>query len=127
MPDDRPLTEIVAEGREDILPSVPPATTEADALIRLAYDARFGGHDWQRRAYSYLWRDRAAAPHDGAAVREAAEELQRIDNLLARRITLDGLTRVQKIALALRVCEETDPKGEVAARYVCRCGAKGGA
>jgi len=46
--------------------------------------------------------------------------------LLARRITLDGLTRVQKIALALRVCEETDPKGEVAARYVCRGGQKGG-
>ena len=66
-----------------------------------------------------------APPPPSDAVREAEEELQRIDSLLARRITLDGLTRVQKIALALRVCEETDPKGEVAARYVCRGGQKG--
>ena len=61
----------------------------------------------------------AAAP-DG--LRKAAEELQRIDSLLARRITLDGLTRVQKIALALRVCEETDPKGAIAARYTATRG-----
>ncbi len=59
----------------------------------------------------------APAPPAADEVREAAEELQRIDNLLARRVTLDGLTRVQKIALALRVCEETDPKGAIAARY----------
>ena len=66
---------------------------------------------------AYVERLRSTPPPASDAVREAAEELQRIDNLLARRITLDGLTRVQKIALALRVCEETDPRGAIAARY----------
>lgn len=28
---------------------------EAEALIRMAYDARFGGTAWQRRAHAYLW------------------------------------------------------------------------
>lgn len=67
-----------------------------------------------------------ASPAPGSEeAREAEDELQRIDNILARRITLDGLTRVQKIALALRVCVETDPKGEVAARCALRGGQKG--
>lgn len=46
----------------DPLPEVPEPVTEADALIRLAYDARFGGRDWQRRAYAYLWRDGGFKP-----------------------------------------------------------------
>lgn len=75
--------------------------------------------------YRVALSDALAQKPGGAEVREAAEELQRIDSLLDRRSALDGLTRVQKIALALRVCEETDPKGEVAARYALRGGQKG--
>lgn len=49
-------------------------------------------------------------------MRKAAEtELARIDALLDRRLTLDGLSRYDAIRLALRVCEQTDPKGDVAA------------
>lgn len=67
-----PPSPAVAEGP---LPEVPPAATEADALIRLAYDARFGGHEWQRRAHSYLWRDPKPSPAVAEAAEEAAEAL----------------------------------------------------
>lgn len=43
---------------------------EAEALIRMAYDARFGGTAWQRRAHAYLW----DAPPDAADARRRAEE-----------------------------------------------------
>lgn len=67
-----PPSTAVAEGP---LPEVPPAATEADALIRLAYDARFGGHEWQRRAHSYLWRDPKPSPAAADAVEEALSAL----------------------------------------------------
>ncbi len=60
----------------------------------------------------------ALSAQAGAKTTEAEQELHRIDDLLDRRLTLDGLTRVQKIGLALKVCEETDPKGEIARKYV---------
>lgn len=79
VPNERPA---VAEGP---LPEVPPAATEADALIRLAYDARFGGHEWQRRAHSYLWRD----PKPSPAVAEAAEEAAEAAEALAAYTSFD--------------------------------------
>lgn len=42
---------------------------EAEALIRMAYDARFGGTAWQRRAHAYLW----DAPPDAAEPAKGAK------------------------------------------------------
>lgn len=78
-----PPSPAVAEGP---LPEVPPAATEADALIRLAYDARFGGHEWQRRAHSYLWRD----PKPSPAVAEAAEVVRTILTAHDARLSESG-------------------------------------
>ncbi|MDP2317515.1 MAG: hypothetical protein Q8P41_31815 [Pseudomonadota bacterium] len=49
---------------------------------------------------------------------EATGVLREIDMRLERRSAIDGLTRLQAIELALKVCAETDPKGEIARRYV---------
>jgi hypothetical protein len=93
------------------------AERERDEAKAAASDAAY------RRERSDDALDRTAGERDAALARvaeleEAGRELAAIDARLQRRATLDGLTRLQKIELALRVCEETDPKGEVAARYV---------
>ena len=75
--DDLAAWDVARDGMERfraLLASEPARrAAEAEALIRMAYDARFGGTAWQRRAHAYLW----DAPPDAADARRRAEEALR--------------------------------------------------